>query len=61
MNVNAFFGGIVFGALFMGCIFIIFITKARSPRREIAEWREETYQHPPVTTKLLIKERTFDI
>jgi hypothetical protein len=58
---NAFFAGVVFGALFMGAVSIIFITKARSPRREIAEWREENYQQPPVTTKLLIKERTFDI
>ena len=58
---NTFFAGIVFGALFAGSIFVVFITKARSPRREIAEWREENYQQPPVSTKLLIKERTFEL
>lgn len=58
---NAFFAGIVFGGLLVSAAFIIFITKARSPRREIAEWREENYQQPPVSTKLLIKERTFEL
>jgi hypothetical protein len=58
---NAFFAGIVFGALFMGAVSVIFITKARSPRREIAEWREENYQQPPVTTRILIKERNLEL
>lgn len=58
---NAFFAGIVFGALFMGAIFVVFITKARSPRRDIAEWREDTYQQPPVTTRILIKERNLEL
>lgn len=58
---NAFFAGIVFGALFMGAIFVVFITKARSPRRDIAEWREDTYQQPPVVTRILIKERNLEL
>lgn len=58
---NTFIAGGVFGALFMGSIFVLFITKARSPRRDIAEWREETYQQPPVTTRILIKERKLEL
>lgn len=58
---NAFVAGVVFGSLFMGSIFVLFITKARSPRREIAEWREETYQQPPVVTRKLIKERKLEL
>ena len=58
---NAFFAGIVFGALFMGAIFVVFITKARSPRRDIAEWREDSYQQSPVTTRILIKERNLEL
>lgn len=58
---NAFAAGIVFGALFMGAIFVIFITKARSPRREIAEWREETYQKPTVTTRIVNRHREIEL
>lgn len=58
---NAFFAGIVFGALFMGAIFVVFITKARSPRRDIAEWREDTYQQPPVTTRIVNRHRSIEL
>lgn len=56
----AFFGGIVSGCLFMGAAFAIFLNY-RAPRRDIAEWSEATYQQPPVTTRILIKERNLEL
>ena len=58
---NAFFAATVSGALFAGPTFVAFTTKPRSPRRDIAEWREENYQQPPVTTRILIKERNLEL
>ena len=58
---SAFLAGALFGFLFMGGLFVIFVTRTRAPKKEIAEWREENFQQPPVTTKLLIKERTFEL
>lgn len=57
---NAFIAGVVFGALFMGAVFTLIITRMRKPKREIIDWTEKAYE-PPVATKLLIKERTFEL
>jgi hypothetical protein len=57
---NAFFAGVVFGALLAGSVFTIFITSRRrpQPRREPIEWAPEFHDpQPPVTTRILIKER----
>ena len=63
---NAFFGGIIFGAILAGSVFVIFITSRRrpSPRREPIEWVPEFHEpqpHPPVTTRILIKERSIQL
>ena len=65
---NAFFGGIVFGAILAGSVFVIFITSRRrpEPRREPVEWTPEFHDpqpppHPPVTTRILIKERSIQL
>lgn len=61
---NAFFGGIVFGAILAGSIFVIFITITRRPRREPVEWTPEFHEphlQPPVTTRILIKERSIQL
>ena len=62
---NAFFGGIVFGAILAGSVFVIFITsRRRPPRREPVEWVPEFHEpqpHPPVSTRILIKERSIQL
>jgi hypothetical protein len=58
---TAFFGGVVFGFLLAGSAFIIFITGRKRPPRDIEVWKEEAYRSPVVTTRVLIKERTYDI
>ena len=62
---NAFFGGIIFGAILAGSVAVIFITsRRRPPRREPIEWVPEFHDpqpHPPVTTRILIKERSIQL
>lgn len=59
---NAFFGGIVFGAILAGSIFVIFITITRRPWREPVEWTSEFHDpQPPVTTKIVTQKREFII
>lgn len=61
---NAFLGGIVFGAILAGSVFVIFITSRRrpEPRREPIEWVPEFHdQQPPVTTKIVTQKREFII
>lgn len=61
---NAFFGGIIFGAILAGSVFVIFITSRRRPRREPIEWVPEFHDpqpQPPVTTRILIKERSIQL
>lgn len=59
---NAFFGGIVFGAILAGSIFVIYITITRRPRREPVEWMPEFHEpQPPVTTKIVTQKREFII
>jgi hypothetical protein len=59
---NAFFAGVIFGALLAGSAFTIFLTRIPRPkRREIEPWSETAYQAPPVTTRILIKERNIQL
>lgn len=61
---NAFVGGIIFGAILAGSVFVIFITSRRRPRREPVEWTPEFHDpqpQPPVTTRILIKERSIQL
>ena len=63
---NAFFGGIIFGAILAGSVFVIFITSRRRPppRREPVEWVPEFHEphlQPPVSTRILIKERSIQL
>ena len=61
---SAFFGGIVFGAILAGSVFVIFITSRRRPRREPIEWVPEFHEphlQPPVTTKIVTQKREFII
>ena len=61
---NAFFGGIVFGAILAGSVFVIFITSIRRPhpRREPVEWMPEFHEpQPTVTTRILVNRRNIEI
>ena len=53
-----FLVGLVMGAAFACCGFVLFA--ARREEKNPVNWSEEFYQ-PPVTTRLLIKERTFEL
>lgn len=57
---NAFLAGALFGALFIGAIFTLFITRASRQRPEPDEWPHEfPAPAPAITSRALIKERTF--
>lgn len=58
---SAFLAGALFGALFVGAIFTVFITRARiGVHQEPDEWPAEFQPTAPVmTTRALIRERTF--
>jgi hypothetical protein len=59
---NAFFGGIVFGAILAGSVFVIFITSRRRPRREPVEWVPEFHEpQPTVTTRILVNRRSIEL
>jgi hypothetical protein len=62
---NAFFGGIIFGAILAGSVFVIFITtRRRPPRREPVEWVPEFHEpqpQPPVTTRILVNRRSIEL
>lgn len=55
-----FFAGVIFGSLFAGSVFTLFITRARRPEREITDWTEKAYE-PPVATKITVNKRTFSL
>lgn len=57
---NAFFAGVIFGGLLIGSAAIVFITRMRKPKREIIEWTERAYE-PPVSTRILVKERNIQL
>lgn len=61
---SAFLAGVVFGALFVGSLAVIFFTGVKRSQRElddeIVEWTDEEYTPPPIaTTRILIKERHY--
>ena len=58
---TAFIAGIIFGVMFMGCVFIVAFFKAKRPRREIEIWSEDAYQPPPVTTRILVNKREITL
>lgn len=61
---NAFFGGIIFGAILAGSVVVIFITSRRrpSPRREPIEWVPEFHEpQPPVITRILVNRRSIEL
>ena len=63
---NAFFGGIIFGAILAGSVFVIFITSRRRPRRELrrepVEWVPEFHEpQPHVTTRILVNRRSIEL
>jgi hypothetical protein len=60
---NAFFGGIIFGAILAGSVFVIFITsRRRPPRREPIEWVPEFHEpQPPVITRILVNRRSIEL
>lgn len=58
----AFFGGAVFGALLIGAALAAFINWQRAPRREPADWSAEFHEPQPIArTRLLVRERTFEL
>jgi hypothetical protein len=59
---NAFFGGIIFGAILAGSVFVIFITSRRQPRREPIEWVPDFHDpQPPVITRILVNRRSIEL
>ena len=60
---NAFFGGIIFGAILAGSVVIIFITsRRRPPHREPVEWVPEFHEpQPPVITRILVNRRSIEL
>lgn len=63
---SAFLSGVLFGVILAGSVFVIFITSRRrpTPRREPIEWVPEFHDpqpHPPVSTRILIKERSIQL
>lgn len=58
---NAFFAGVLFGALLIGSVFVAFITRQRKPKREIEIWSEEAYQPPPVKTRIVNRHRSIEL
>lgn len=61
MTDPAFVSGIVAGVIITAVVIIgaIAIMRPRKVREPI-DWEERTY-HPPVATRVLIKERNYDI
>lgn len=58
---NAFFAGVLFGALFAGSAIVVFVTRIKKPKREIIDWTDRAYE-PPVTTKITVnRHREFQI
>ena len=63
---SAFLAGAIFGALFIGSAFVLFVTGSRvnrrETRREILDWMDEGYEAPPIaTTRILIRERNYEL
>ena len=60
---NAFFAGVIFGAVLVGVGITLFITRRpRKPRREPIEWTPEFHEPPPpVSTRVLINRRDIQI
>lgn len=58
---SAFLSGVLFGALLIGAVFTVYLTRARPPHRDPIGWREDDFAPPPVVTKLTINKRTFDL
>ena len=58
---NAFFGGILFGALFMGAGLIVYFNRLHRPKREPEPWREDAWQQPIVTTKIVNRHRSIEL
>jgi len=59
---TAFLTGALCGALFAASVAAIFITRARINRAEpIEPWTEQHYQAPAVTTRVLIRERSYEL
>lgn len=57
---SAFFSGVIFGALLIAAAFTAYFTRSRAPKRAVIEWTEKAYE-PPVTTRILIKERDLQL
>lgn len=59
---NTFFAGVLFGALFVGALAIVFATRARRPRREPIDWTDGAYAPPPVvTTRIVNRHRSIEL
>lgn len=56
-----FIAGALFGALFVGAAFVLYLTRLQGPKREPDPWREDTYQPPIVTTKIVNRHRSIEI
>lgn len=57
---NAFFAGVIFGALFAGSAVVVFVTRMKNRKREIIDWSEKAYE-PPVTTRIVNRHRSIEL
>lgn len=53
--------GALVGALFVGSAFVIYLSRLHRPKREIEPWREDTYQQPVVTTRIVNRHRSIEL
>lgn len=60
---SAFLSGVAFGTVLVGAVFVLFITRAKHPRREPIEWTPEFHEPPPppVTTRILVNRRSIEL
>lgn len=58
---TAFFTGALLGALFIGAGFLLYLNRLTQQKREIEPWREDTYQQPVVTTRIVNRHRSIEL
>lgn len=59
---SAFIAGVIFGALLIGSVIMLFISRSRAPRREPVEWQEDYFEDEPkplVQTKIKSNKREY--
>lgn len=56
-----FLGGILFGACFMGAGLVVYFNRLHRQKHEPEPWREDAWQQPIVTTKIVNRHRSIEL